>query len=449
MFCSDETVPINDVDQAEVFNLQNENNNVSWSCNPKQCLLDESILQNLLDVFKYLKSKSAIDVFNLISNQCPEFLNKIKILYNIKTHFPKIRTIVRELYQLKCYCKNINLIDCDLNSFNVNKLYELGVPFNIKNAHCEVNMHEREMNEDLIIEKYKGAYNSFKKRCNDLPIHHCISCHRLLCLSDLSAINKLRNPIHTDIWQRLQLFNETFHIEPSPFICHLYLKKIRANDLPSNSILNSLYYSDVPKQLSDLNNYEKMLIQRAKAFQVVTSLIPVGNKNIPNRQMIKKVKGRTFHLPLPTESTLNKLPKPEEPLNPNQELFILVRSCPTKTKIMWQDLVDIGNIYRALLYLKQNNFHYTNIILPENSDNLLDNIGQILNHKVEPNDNEKELQNQSAFLTQVTEDNEDIYEQYTIYPLHEKKQNSTACALYQMLKVNAAPIDNRNKDIDT
>lgn len=89
-----------------------------------------------------------------------------------------------------------------------------------------------------------------------------------------------------------------------------------------------------------------MLMQRAKAFQVVTSLIPVGNKNIPNRQMIKKVKGRTFHLPLPTESTLNKLPKPEEPLNPNQELFILVRSCQTKTKIMWQDLVDIGNIYR-------------------------------------------------------------------------------------------------------
>lgn len=77
-----------------------------------------------------------------------------------------------------------------------------------------------------------------------------------------------------------------------------------------------------------------MLIQRAKAFQVVTSLIPVGNKTLPNRQMINKVKERTFHLPLPTETTLNKLPDPEDPLNQNQELFILVRSCPTKTKIM-------------------------------------------------------------------------------------------------------------------
>jgi len=221
ILCSDETVSINDEGQAEVFNLQNENNNVSWSCNPEQCLLDESILQNILNVFKYLNSKSAIDVFNLISNQCQEFLYKIKIFYKIKSHFPKIRTIVRELYQLICYCKNINLIDCDLNSVNVNKLCELGVPFNNKNAQCEVNMRESEMNEDLIIEKYKGAYNSLKKRCDDLPVHHCISCHRLLCLSDLSAINKLRNLIHTNIWKRLQLFNETFHIEPSPFICHL------------------------------------------------------------------------------------------------------------------------------------------------------------------------------------------------------------------------------------
>lgn len=79
-------------------------------------------------------------------------------------------------------------------------------------------------------------------------------------------------------------------------------EKNSANDLPHNSILNCLYYNDVPKQISDLNNYEKMLIQRAKAFQVVTSMTPVGNKNIPNKQMIKKVKGRTFHLPLPIKT---------------------------------------------------------------------------------------------------------------------------------------------------
>lgn len=81
----------------------------------------------------------------------------------MKTHFPKIRTIVRELFQLICYCENTNSIDCYLNSVNVDKLCELGVPFDINNAHCELNMRESGMNEDLIMEKYKFAYNSLKK----------------------------------------------------------------------------------------------------------------------------------------------------------------------------------------------------------------------------------------------------------------------------------------------
>lgn len=105
--------------------------------------------------------------------------------------------------------------------------------------------------------------------------------------------------------------------------------------MPSNCILNGLYYTPVPEQIYKLNQFEKMLIQRAKAFQVVSSMIPVGKRNIPNKQVIKKVKGRTFHLPLPLESTLKKMPNPEDPINKDQELYIIVRSSPTKSKVIW------------------------------------------------------------------------------------------------------------------
>lgn len=38
---------------------------------------------------------------------------------------------------------------------------------------------------------------------------------------------------------------------------------------------------------------------------------------------------------------------------------------------------------------------------------------------------------------------------YTIlYPLNERRQNAPASELYQMLKVNTAPIDARDKDLD-
>lgn len=117
----------------------------------------------------------------------------------------------------------------------------------------------------------------------------------------------------------------------------------------------------------------------------------MANKNIPNRQIIKKVKGRTFHLPLPLETTLNKLPNPEDPLNVNHELYILVRTCPTKNKIMWQYLVYINNIYKALEYLKLNNIHFANIILPQKSAHLLVNLNQDLNHAIEVTERRKKV----------------------------------------------------------
>lgn len=101
------------------------------------------------------------------------------------------------------------------------------------------------------------------------------------------------------------------NINHSPHICHLCLQKIRANQLAATCVLNDLYVSTIPPEISSLNEYEKILIQRAKAFQVVLSMNPVANKHLPNQHMVKKVKGRTFHLPLPLEETMKKLSSPQ------------------------------------------------------------------------------------------------------------------------------------------
>lgn len=201
--------------------------------------------------------------------------------------------------------------------------------------------------------------------------------------------------------------------------------------MPNNCVLNSLYYDEIPDAILRLNQFEKMLIQRAKAFQVVSSIIPVGNKNIPNNQAIKKVKDRTFHLPLPLESTLKMLPNPEEPINKNQELYILVRSSSTKNKIIWQDLVDVSKVFRALAYMKQHNPHYADIILPGNPAELLNGLDETIQYEVEDQRSDEDVLFQSiagrieecgdAMITQVSDEIENSwYEQYTIYPLNEE-----------------------------
>jgi len=55
-------------------------------------------------------------------------------------------------------------------------------------------------------------------------------------------------------------------------------------------------------------------------------------KNCPKGKWQQKIKGRTFHLPLPLQEILNKLCKNTDPINKNHEI-ILVRGVPNSKVI--------------------------------------------------------------------------------------------------------------------
>ena len=67
---------------------------------------------------------------------------------------------------------------------------------------------------------------------------------------------------------------------------------------------------------------------------------PVGGKKLPPSHLINKVHGSTFHLPLPLQETLKRLPSPTQPILDHGELFVLLRSIPTTKKVVWQNIVD-------------------------------------------------------------------------------------------------------------
>jgi len=109
----------------------------------------------------------------------------------------------------------------------------------------------------------------------------------------------------------------------------------------------------------------------------------VINKKLPQRQMIQKIKGRTFHLPLPLQETLSKLCKNTDPINMNHEMYILVRSIPTKSKIIWEEIVSVIKVFDALTWLKHNNPFYNCIVLPGIHDGLC--LEKLNNPKFETN----------------------------------------------------------------
>ena len=53
---------------------------------------------------------------------------------------------------------------------------------------------------------------------------------------------------------------------PDGYLYDYCIRKFRANELTARCILNGLLFENVPMEITALNQYEKVLIQRVKAF---------------------------------------------------------------------------------------------------------------------------------------------------------------------------------------
>lgn len=207
---------------------------------------------------------------------------------------------------------------------------------------------------------------------------------------------------------------------------------------------------------------------------MITRLTTISKKNRSNVSLIQKCTGNVFHLSLPLEKTLQKLPSPEDCLIRNQDLYILVRSRPNKQKVMWQSLVNINKVYAALTWLKLRNPLYEKIHLPKQSEDLLRQLDHNVTHFTmsENEDSESgdeceivgdklehkhtklvdgpvipEHSRDGALLTQRNTIDE-YYQHFTIQPLHNRRNNSSNIDLYQMCKVNEKPLNSRLSNLD-
>ena len=162
----------------------------------------------------------------------------------------------------------------------------------------------------------------------------------------------------------------------------------------------------------------------------------VAKKSLPSTHKIQKIHGTTFHLPLPLQETLKRLPEPHEALADTGELYILLRSIPSKRNVIWQDLVDVHKVYNALQKLKEINHLYSAIVMPGEPDEL-QLEGQIEEYAAVSGD---------AMIQQIAENEEEaLYEQYTINALHGKMKSHHSLSI---AKVNEAPLDSRTNILD-
>ena len=173
-----------------------------------------------------------------------------------------------------------------------------------------------------------NAFVAYKKHCLELAEFPCMSCNKLCFKRECVLLERYKIPVTGNAWNLLMDYLDSHPVPDDSlstgYICKFCIEKFRNGTIPSRCVLNRLSFDNVPTEILQLNQHERVLIQRANAFQVVVKMQTVAGKRLLPSHKVSKVKGSTFHLPLPLNETLKRLPSLEEPLSFNGELYILL-----------------------------------------------------------------------------------------------------------------------------
>ncbi|KAJ8671911.1 hypothetical protein QAD02_003170 [Eretmocerus hayati] len=353
-----------------------------WICDDYCRTLDVDVLKEVKELFYDLSQLSYRDVnefirdFDTCSSEtavprgghpiscyaeplsCKSKFFKLDIF---SPHFTNLRTVKRSIYRIKHLYECILRIGIALEGGNLIELKQIQEEMRNVPGMSHTDNKEACLDEDKLRAVYLRGIKAFKTIDLDPPRTLCVSCERLCVSHYVSPVEKHLKPTIAECllgngsldlpeatyWKQLQDLYDPEEFTNS-FICNHCSKYLKINKLPSLSILNNLRTETVPEEIRSSNRFEKMLIQRAKAFHCVVKLETVQKKNIPHHMKLDQEKGRTFHLPLPLKATLQKLCKDTDPINLDHELHVLIRSNPTKKKVIWEDYVDIQKIWIAL-----------------------------------------------------------------------------------------------------
>lgn len=188
---------------------------------------------------------------------------KVIPLFKLASHFPELRNLKRLLYEVRRIYNHLIEIDSAITRRDFDFLQKLADKTQLTATSFPTNSISVNFGEDQLYEKFKKTVTIFKTLSRDLPKNPCYSCERLFAMRDVSAIEKTLPKIKdSSIWNELEkIVPESERL----WLCHYCFRQLKLNKMPSTCILNDLFTDHIPMELRDLNEYEKLLMQRAKS----------------------------------------------------------------------------------------------------------------------------------------------------------------------------------------
>ena len=214
---------------------------------------------------------------------------------------------------------------------------------------------------------YANHIVKFKERCADLPDVVCNSCDMLVRKTEIAYPKEnwksVKTPHRNAAWKQFKdMLGIKVFQDNNIQICKYCQLHFNRNNIPPRSKLNNMDPGNVPKEIDDLTEIERMFITPVKVFQTVVKLGAVGKHTPHQNSRLSALKGNAIHIPLPLEQTLKQLEE-ETDFTKIPGQYIITHHIKDN-QFLLRNLVDLDKVYDALCWLKEYNPFYKDINIP-------------------------------------------------------------------------------------
>ena len=371
--------------------------------------------------------------------------SSLRVLRAGATHFPLLRRFVGLLYEAIRQHHLLESIDTALCAGEFEKLTKLcGISdYNDLLKTCSsdsaadvedgdsqlIRLQQPnlpDLETDLYVE-HAELIADVEKRFADDAECPCCSCERLLQRKQVTKFKFSDAKFCSDAWRDLKLHisqnNSQAALQPH-YVCQYCRPILNKNSMPCRCILNGMLTELVPKELQVLDPLSKQLIQRGKAFQAIVRLGTYTGK-VPTYNSLKACKGAMFFLPLPLDRTLQTIEAVESNASvglPDPEIYVLVSGKPSKNKLLWQSLVNVGHVRAAVEKLREINWLYATV-----DDSSVDDASRRIVESVSDTT--------SSMLVKVSAEDISSFQAYTIRRLDQKQSSLTDSEHFKLINV--------------
>ena len=132
-------------------------------------------------------------------------------------------------------------------------------------------------------------------------------------------------------------------------LCAYCYGKMQNGEMPRTSLINHMDTGKTPREISQLNQFERLFIKLASHFAVYINFkLATTLRKRKSDEKMKAIKGFAVNIPVPIQDNVNKIGdgRPGKLIDPQK--YLILHSNPTKSKIVWKSLIDVNKVFTAL-----------------------------------------------------------------------------------------------------